>query len=580
MRIDLVLLGAGPAIADWPLGEIHALAATPAALAAFAAPDGAGRLLFWAAELGAPDPQKIREIGARPGEAHHAGLVLGQAARPRLFDFVHPTWMLHRDPPVEISASSWRLSLRALLAPAELWRAAPPRAHYRTLDAAALELGWRWLWRGALLRHQPDLVPAGAPAGGDLLPLADELQILRDTSGRKWTLWATLRAALSRSHGWLALGRAWRELSESGAASGRRPSSTGENRPTVIPATAETPFPSGSGEGDGEPGPGLRGDDRGGGALSSILAPPGVTVLVPTLDRYPYLETLLDQLGAQTHPPREILVVDQTAAARRRHDLESSFPHLPLRVIERDQAGQCSARNAGLAAARGDYILFLDDDDEIPPDLIARHLAGLARSGADAVCGVADEVGAGPLPPEFRRRRLADVFPTNNSLLRRDLLAASGLFDLAYEKGARADADLGHRLYLAGALLVLDPEISVLHHHAPAGGLRQHGARKATFAASRRRLFARHLPEPTEIYLALRYFSRRQVKEALYQRAAGTFAVRGGLFRRLLRAAWALLLLPHTWLRVAGARRRALAMLGEYPRIPFPGDPDPREEAP
>ncbi len=211
MRIDLILLGdAAPATAEWPLGASHAIPATPAALAAFAAPESADRLFFWAAELGAPDPQKILEIAARSGEVHHAGLILGQAARPRLLDFVHPTWMLHRDPPAEISASSWRLSLRTLLAPAELWREAPPRAHYRTLDAAALELGWRWLWRGALLRHQPDLVPAGAPAGGDLLPLEDELRFLRDTSGKKWTLWATVRAALSRSHGWPALWRAWR----------------------------------------------------------------------------------------------------------------------------------------------------------------------------------------------------------------------------------------------------------------------------------------------------------------------------------------------------------------------------------
>ncbi len=159
------------------------------------------------------------------------------------------------------------------------------------------------------------------------------------------------------------------------------------------------------------------------------------------------------------------------------------------------------------------------------------------------------------------------------------MLHRSGLFDLAFEKGARADADLGHRLYLAGALLVLDPGIRVLHHHAPAGGLRQHGARKATFAASRRRLFARHLPEPTEIYLMLRYFSPRQVAEALRQRAAGTFAVRGGSLRRLLRAVWALLLLPHTWHHVARSRRRAKAMLGEYPRIPHlaegPDEGDP-----
>lgn len=540
MRIDLIRVGEDGPPPAWPHGAVTSLPATPAALAAFEAPAEAERLLFWGAELGPPDPARVLDVASRPGEVHHAGLLLGQAARPRLLDFVHPTWMLHRDPPAAIAASSWRLSLRALLTPAGRWREAPPRGDFATLDAAALELGWRWLWRGALLRHQPDLVPGRPEAAGDLLPLADELLFLRAATSRKWALWATARAGLTGGHGWAALWRAWRA---------QPPASPPAPAPPASPVAVETDI-----------------------ATAPEGIPPGqVTVLVPTLDRYPYLEVLLRQLGGQTVPPLEILVVDQTASARRRHDLEAAFPDLPLRVIERDLAGQCSSRNAGLLAARGDYVLFLDDDDEIPCDLIARHLTSLSRSAADATCGVADELGAGPLPAEFRRRRLADVFPTNNSLLRRELLERSGLFDLAYEKGARADADLGHRLYLAGALLVLDPEIRVLHHHAPAGGLRQHGARKATFAASRRRLFARHLPEPTEIYLMLRYFSPRQVKEALRLRAAGSFAVRGGPWRRLLRTAWAFLLLPHTLWRIAAARRRAVVLLGEAPRIPFPG---------
>ena len=40
-----------------------------------------------------------------------------------------------------------------------------------------------------------------------------------------------------------------------------------------------------------------------------------VSVLIPTLERYPYLRTLLDQLRSQTVRPYEIIVVDQTSAA-------------------------------------------------------------------------------------------------------------------------------------------------------------------------------------------------------------------------------------------------------------------------
>ena len=52
---------------------------------------------------------------------------------------------------------------------------------------------------------------------------------------------------------------------------------------------------------------------------------PAVTVLIPTLDRYEYLRTILSQLRAQTVRPLEVIVVDQTPAARRAPPLEREF---------------------------------------------------------------------------------------------------------------------------------------------------------------------------------------------------------------------------------------------------------------
>ena len=66
---------------------------------------------------------------------------------------------------------------------------------------------------------------------------------------------------------------------------------------------------------------------------------------------------------------------------------------------------------------------------------------------------------------------------------------------------------------MAGHLMVLNPEIRVLHRHAPSGGLRTHGARVITYASSRNRLTHRHLPSPTELYLGQRYFSPRHPGE-------------------------------------------------------------------
>ncbi|HUP21054.1 MAG TPA: glycosyltransferase family A protein, partial [Gemmatimonadota bacterium] len=296
-----------------------------------------------------------------------------------------------------------------------------------------------------------------------------------------------------------------------------------------------------------------------------------VSVLIPTVDRYPWLRVLLGQLAEQTVPPVEVIVVDQTPEQRREADLAAEFPALPLRVLVRREAGQCSSRNAGLDTATGSHILFLDDDVEIEPTLIEDHLRSLDATGADVSSGVVEEMGAGPLAASFHRIRVSNVFPTNNTLIRAPVLAASGLFDLAYDRGQRADGDLGRRIYRTGALMVLNPEISVLHHRAPRGGLRVHGARVDTYAASRRALAARNLPTVSDLYLARRYGTPRQAREARVLGVLGTFAIRGGPLRKALKAAVGVARLPDTLVRIHRRSRAAERLLERYPEIP-PGD--------
>ncbi len=129
-------------------------------------------------------------------------------------------------------------------------------------------------------------------------------------------------------------------------------------------------------------------------------------------------------------------------------------------------------------------------------------------------------------------------------------MGRSGLFDLAYEHGARADGDLGMRVYLSGALMVLEPAASVLHHHAPGGGLRAHKARVVTYTSSRSRLAQRRLASSTEIYLSRRYFSQRQVREWLWLNVLGTFSLHGSLGKGVAKAAISFVLLPDTFLKL------------------------------
>lgn len=292
-----------------------------------------------------------------------------------------------------------------------------------------------------------------------------------------------------------------------------------------------------------------------------------VSVLIPTIGRYPYLRVLLSQLRSQTVPPVEIIVVDQTSPSLRDTGLAVDFQDLPLRILYRDKPGQCSSRNAGINESTGDYILLLDDDVEVPPWLIEAHLWSLENRGAGVSSGVAEEVGAGPVPESQRCVRASDVFPAGNTMVRRSVLERVGLFDLAYEKGARADGDLGMRIYLSGELMILDGGIEVLHHHAPAGGLRQHKARKVTYASSRANLTHRHIPSVTEIYLACRHYNAAQVREMLWLRILGTFSIRGGALRKALKALISLVALPHSLWVLVRNYRGARSMLTMYPQV-------------
>lgn len=540
MRVDLILLcDKSASDIEWPLGDVHVAAPQPATVQAIidrVLSEGPEICFFWDLTLGPPDPSSAQRAISRPGHVWHAGLRLGTGGLPGLIDFVAPTWMLNRDPDASIEATSWRISLHACLIRTDVLRQLGGiDTRFQSLDGAALEMGHRFISKGVFVRHIPWLLPEHIEPRTIRLPLHDEFLFVR-TRFKPWQFtWAAARVLLSRYAAPWHVARAWSKCAQYSIEAEKiafHPEPE-LNAPHVTTNSRAT-----------------------------------VTVLIPTIDRYPYLRKVLSQLRDQTVAPAEIVVIDQTPTSARDDNIARDFADLPLKLIYLDTAGQCTSRNAGIQSSAGDYILFIDDDDEIGPDLVQRHLESMARFGSNVSCGIAHEDGAGALPYNFSIIRASDVFPTNNSMIKRNVLLHSGLFDLAYDRGSRADGDLGMRLYLSGQLMVLNPEISVFHHHAPRGGLRTHKARAITYASSRTNLFHRHLPSVSEIYLAKRYFSERQVRESLWLRAFGTFAQRGSKTRKVLKSLIAITLLPDTWMKIRQHTHQAEQLLETYPQIP------------
>ncbi len=537
MKVDLIWLSNDPDLPHWPHGRVIQVSPQPGALEACVRMNidtsDAEAWLFCDSQLGLPDENSVHQALTSGDQVWHAGLKLGTGGKPEFIDFASPTWMLNRDPDPEIEATSWRLSLRACLIRCEVLRQlGGPRDDFHSLEAAGLELGHRYIRNGVFIRHFPQLVEKTEGQQAFTTPVADQLRFVKACYGTRWMNWAALRAFLTRKAALGELVSARKEILKMHT----------ELKSTRFKHRRVTQNQS----------------------FNEVK----VSVLVPTINRYPYLRVLLGQLQTQSIAPHEILVIDQTPEKERDVKLLGEFPDSPIKWFTLEEAGQCSSRNFGLQNAEGEYVLFLDDDDEIMPDLIERHLVNLQQNRCDVSNGVALEPGMRALPEDFTFLRMSNVFPTNNSMIKKAVLQKSGLFDLAYDHGQRADGDLGMRIYLSGEKMVLNPDISVLHHHAPQGGLRTHKARVKTHYASRQSITLRVLPSVSDIYLAKRFFLPNQVREMLWISVLGTFSLHGLRWKKILKVMVSMIALPVTIMKIRQNCRLADNMLNSYPQIP------------
>jgi glycosyltransferase involved in cell wall biosynthesis len=107
----------------------------------------------------------------------------------------------------------------------------------------------------------------------------------------------------------------------------------------------------------------------------------GISVVVPCRDAAPWIEEALDSLAAQTHPPQEVVVVDD-GSADGSADLVASWAaqhaELPVVLLKRPRRGlQCTLSEA-VAASSGELLCRLDADDQLAADYLERLSEGLA----------------------------------------------------------------------------------------------------------------------------------------------------------------------------------------------------------
>ena len=113
------------------------------------------------------------------------------------------------------------------------------------------------------------------------------------------------------------------------------------------------------------------------------------SVIVPVYNVAEYLPKCMDSLLAQRCADWELILVDDGATDGKCPALCDAYgaahPGL-IRVIHQENGGLGAARNTGLEAARGEYLLFVDSDDTLAPDTLSRLSEEIDRSGADMYC--------------------------------------------------------------------------------------------------------------------------------------------------------------------------------------------------
>ncbi len=121
-----------------------------------------------------------------------------------------------------------------------------------------------------------------------------------------------------------------------------------------------------------------------------------ISVIIPAYNIEDLLEKCVSSVAAQDYPAElmEIIVVDDGSTdgtGRKADELAAGYDNVS--VIHKKNGGSSSARNAGIDAATGDYLGFVDSDDFVSPDMYRLLMDAAVRYDADMVQISRDEIG-------------------------------------------------------------------------------------------------------------------------------------------------------------------------------------------
>ena len=254
---------------------------------------------------------------------------------------------------------------------------------------------------------------------------------------------------------------------------------------------------------------------------------PFCSVIVPTYQREQVLCDTIAYLLELSYPHYELIVVDQTPLHEPQTEQFLLQVAQRIRYIQIDQVGMCHARNVGIEAAKGDIILFCDDDIIPTPDLLTHHVRHYRDPAVGGVTGPSGYQPDGPLSivrgGEISRHPLpTTVVETEgaqgcNMSFRKQILVRIGGFDEGFIIHARKEEpDASLRVRALGYRILFDPQASIEHLAFPSGGGRAFINQEKLYCFglfhNRAYFFGKHFP-----LWQLPYFLYYQLGHLLYR---------------------------------------------------------------
>jgi glycosyltransferase involved in cell wall biosynthesis len=228
-----------------------------------------------------------------------------------------------------------------------------------------------------------------------------------------------------------------------------------------------------------------------------------VSVIVPCYNHAHYLFFALQSVQAQSFSDWEIIVVDD-GSSDNTQAVVNAFADPRISYIYQENQGLSAARNAGIRAARGAFLAFLDADDEWLPSFMRRCVEALRlEQKLDGVytCSYFIDAEGLPLPqegshsfaePDFRHRIVeGGIFPLHAAVVRASSIRRIGLFDTLLT--SLEDWDLWIRISAMGHMKGI-PEYLACYRVYP-GSMSTNVAR---MHANRLSVLAKHFGPPDE----------------------------------------------------------------------------------